>query len=114
MAVTKLQSAVAEVRKHTDTLDYIYINAGALVGMGHLTDLSPSDLSANLTTNVVGPHNILRAFSPLIVASKSTKRVISITSSLVGSVTALPHWSQFVKGALDIDYLPMSGYAVSK
>jgi len=113
-AGTDVQAAVAEVKKHTETLDYLYINAGAVVGGGPVSELSAADLTENFTTNVVGPHNVMKAFSPLVVASKASKRVIAVTSSLVGSITALPNWAAFIRDAYSVDHIPMTGYAVSK
>lgn len=102
------------MKKHTETLDYLYINAGAVVGSGQISGLSPEDLTENFTTNVVGPHNVMKAFSPLVVASKASKRVIAVTSSLVGSTGAMPQWGPFIKDALGVEHISMSGYSVSK
>ena len=61
-----------------------------LLGQGRIEDLAGSDLLENLNGNIVGPHNITKAFSPFLLASMAEKKQLVYISSLVGSFGALP------------------------
>jgi NAD(P)-dependent dehydrogenase (short-subunit alcohol dehydrogenase family) len=108
------QAAVAEITKHTSTLDQIFINAATLVGLGPVANFGTADLTENFTVNVVGPHNIFKAFAPFVVKSKSDKRAVAVVSSAVGSIAAVPIWAPMVKDSLSLDHIPLAGYSVSK
>lgn len=105
---------MAEVTKQTKTLDTVYINSGVMLGYGPVQELKSDDFLENMNANVVGPHNMFKAFAPLVIASKSDRRSISVTSSLLGSIGTLPQWGQFVKEAFGAEGIPVSSYAVSK
>lgn len=77
----KKKDAAVELRKHTATLERVVINAGVLLGAGRIEDLKSSDLLENLKTNVVGPHNVTKAFAPFVLASKAEGRILSYMSS---------------------------------
>ncbi|KAK4699898.1 hypothetical protein P7C70_g6356, partial [Phenoliferia sp. Uapishka_3] len=109
-----ISAAVTNVKKHTATLDTIIINAGILLGGGRVQDLSAKDLLDNLNGNIVGPHNITKAFSPLLIANKSDKKTLVYISSMVGSLTALPQVTKFLYNMNKVDYLSGSGYATTK
>ncbi|KAK4697251.1 methyltransferase, partial [Phenoliferia sp. Uapishka_3] len=85
-----ISAAVTEIKKHTTTLDTIIINAGILLGEGKIQDLSAKDLLENLNGNIVGPHNITKAFSPLLIKNQAEKKTLVYISSFVGSIAALP------------------------
>lgn len=85
-----------------------------MLGAGPVHGLKSTDLLDNLNANVVGPHNMFKAFSPMVIASKSEKRSISVTSSLLGSLGTLPQWGPFVTKTFGGESIPVSSYAVSK
>ncbi|KAK4700082.1 hypothetical protein P7C70_g6172, partial [Phenoliferia sp. Uapishka_3] len=109
-----ISAAVKDVKKHTATLDTIIINAGILLGEGRVQDLAAKDLLDNLNGNIVGPHNITKAFSPLLVANKAEKKTLIYISSLVGSLAALPQVIPFMKNMYKTDYLPVAAYSATK
>mgnify|MGYP001571531977 CR=1 FL=1 len=78
---------MTELKKHTASLESIIINAGVLLGQGKIEDLQAASLLENLNANVVGPHNVTKAFSPFLIASKAEKRTLAYISSIGGSVT---------------------------
>lgn len=98
----------------TSTLDLAIFNAGINLGQGRLTDLSSKDLLDNLDANVVGPHNLFKAFAPFVEASQSESKIIAVVTSLAGSIGKLPELFPFVKKAMNLDYLPVGGYCVTK
>jgi NAD(P)-dependent dehydrogenase (short-subunit alcohol dehydrogenase family) len=108
------QDAVAAISKHTATLDNVYINSGVMLGFGPIFDVKSSDLLENLNANTVGPHNIFKAFAPLVIASKSEKRLIATTSSVLGSIGALPYWGPSTKAPYGFEHIPTACYSVSK
>lgn len=81
------KDAAVELRKHTATLERVVINAGVLLGAGRIEDLKSSDLLENLKTNVVGPHNVTKAFAPFVLASKAESRILSYMSSGGASIS---------------------------
>ena len=85
-----------------------------MLGSGPIYSVSSEDLLENMRGNVVGPHNIFKAFSPLVVASKSEKRTISVTSSLLGSIGAMPMVGGQLKQSLGMDDMPTACYGTSK
>jgi len=109
-----VQTAAAEVSKQTDSLDYLYINSGVSLGSGPINGVDSSVLLENMNANVVGPHNIFKAFAPMVVASKASKRAIAVTSSLLGSIGAMPQYAPVTKSAFGLDVLPIGCYGVSK
>ena len=109
-----MQAAVAEIAKHSQTLDSVYINSGVMLGFGPIHKVTSADLLENMNANVVGPHNIFKAFAPMVVASKSEKRSIAVTSSLLGSLGALSQWGPSTKKPYGFDDIPVACYAVSK
>lgn len=98
----------------TQSLDHVYINAEVFFGANPITEVQPADLVKNFEINVVGPHNVLKAVVPLVLASKSATRTISVTSSLAGSVAALPEWIPSIKKVAGWDENQNGAYAVSK
>lgn len=96
------------------TLDDVYINGGIMLGFGPIHQVTSADLLENINGNVVGPHNVLKAFAPLVLASKAPKRTIAITSSMLGSIGALPLWGPSTKAPYGFDTIPVACYAVSK
>ncbi|KAL8278940.1 hypothetical protein RQP46_008609 [Phenoliferia psychrophenolica] len=109
-----IKEAATELSKHTQALTTIIINGGVLLGYGNIEDLSASDLLSNVNTNVVGPHNILRAFSPFLLASSDAKRSVAIISSIVGSFGSLEGLTKMVKDMFKISHAPLGSYSVSK
>ncbi|KAK4703782.1 hypothetical protein P7C70_g2440, partial [Phenoliferia sp. Uapishka_3] len=111
---TSVDAAVTKLKESTDTLDLVIINAGVLLGMGKIEELSASDLLSNFNTNVVGPHIITRAFSPFLLSSTSDKRILAYISSIGGSTTLVQSINDFVKEKFEVDYAPASAYTTSK
>ncbi|KAL8292015.1 hypothetical protein RQP46_001481 [Phenoliferia psychrophenolica] len=109
-----LAAAAAELKKSTPSLDTLIINAGIVLGGGHVKDLSAKDFLENLNVNVVGPHNVTKVFSPFLLESKAAKRTLAYISSAVGSLTALPDVAEFAKKGNGVDFIPFTGYAVTK
>ena len=68
----------------------------------------------HLSTNVVGPHNVIRAFSPLLLASTDQQRTLAIVSSVGGSIQLLPMVAGFMKTAFKVDHLISTAYQTSK
>lgn len=67
-----------------------------------------------LETNIVGPHNVIRAFAPFLLESPAAKRTLAIVSSVGGSITHLPLLTADIKKRFEIDYLLATAYSVSK
>jgi NAD(P)-dependent dehydrogenase (short-subunit alcohol dehydrogenase family) len=109
----KLKAAAAELRKHTDSIDILYNNAGVSHGGGLITGVTAQQLRDNFEGNVVGPHNVLLEFSPFVLASKAERRSILITSSLLGSVDSMAFIKEWSKGA-GLPGLVTGAYATSK
>lgn len=109
-----VQDTVAELKKRTSSLDLAIFNAGVALGVGKIEDLQSKDFLENLNANVVGPHNLFKAFSPFLLASKSEKRTIAVTSSIGGSITAAHAVGEALKGMFGTDFIALSGYAVTK
>jgi len=84
-----------------------------MLGVGPIFDLQAADLLENLNGNIVGPHNVLKYFSPLVLASKSKKRYIAVTSSLTGSISTLPVWGGYSK-QMGFEHISIAGYAATK
>lgn len=108
-----LQAAAEQLRKHTDSIDVIYNNAGQSHGGGPITGVTAQQLRDNFEGNVVGPHNILLEFSPFVLASKAEKRSIVITSSVLGSINSIPFIKEWAKGA-GLPGLVTGAYGTSK
>ena len=108
------KAAAVELAKHTATLTSIIVNGAVSLGVGGIEDLKSSDLLKSLDTNVVGPHNVIRAFNPFLLASKDTKRTLAVVSSVLGSITNAPAISTMSKDLLKLDHLVMGAYSVSK
>lgn len=83
------QAAVAELKKHTSSLTKVIINSGVWLGKGRIEDLSAADLLGNFA-NVVGPHNLTKAFSPFLLAEpvEGEKRKLVYISSGVATIAA--------------------------
>lgn len=109
-----VQAAVTLVTEHSKTLDHVFINAGIMLGFGPIFEVKSEDLLENMNGNVIGPHNIFKAFTPLVLESKSASRSISVTSSLLGSLGALPQWGPPTKKPFGFETIPVACYAVSK
>ncbi|KAL8276528.1 hypothetical protein RQP46_011076 [Phenoliferia psychrophenolica] len=109
-----LVAAAAELKDVTHSLNTLIINAGVALGVGHVKDLSASDFLENLNVNVVGPHSVTKVFSPFLLESKAAKRTLAYISSGVGSFAALPEIKAFMKQDIGVDFVPYSGYCVSK
>lgn len=92
----------------------LVLNAGQALGFGPITSISSTDLLNNLNVNIVGPHNLLKAFSPFLIASKEEKKTIVLISSLGGSITGLPSLGVRYLNMYGIDYNPMASYSTSK
>ncbi|KAL8290359.1 hypothetical protein RQP46_002617 [Phenoliferia psychrophenolica] len=114
LSEASVEAAATELKKHTSTLETVIINAGILLGEGKIQDLAANDLLQNLNANVVGPHNLTKAFSPFLLTSKAEKKTLTYISSGVGSVAAEPMVTAMVKNMYKTDYIPNSGYAVTK
>lgn len=108
-----VKAALSDVQKTTSSLDGLIINAGVMLGVGPIFDLQAADLLENLNGNIVGPHNVLKYFSPLVLASKSKKRYIAVTSSLTGSISTLPVWGGYSK-QMGFEHISIAGYAATK
>lgn len=85
-----------------------------MLGFGPIDNVSSSDLLDNMNANVVGPHNIFKAFVPSVLKSKASKRTIAVTSSMLGSIGALPHWGPPTKKPYGFESTPVACYAISK
>lgn len=85
-----------------------------MLGYGPIHDVTASDLLENVNSNVVGPHNIFKAFSPLILESKASHRTIAVTSSLLSSIAAMSKWGPLTKEITHTETIPVACYAVSK
>ncbi|KAL8277265.1 hypothetical protein RQP46_010334 [Phenoliferia psychrophenolica] len=109
-----IKTAISDLKKYTSTLDTVIINAGVLYGQGHIEDLTAADLLQNLNGNIVGPHNITKAFSPFLLDSKADKKQLVYISSVGGSLGALPMAIPYLKSSFKVDYLPLSGYCATK
>lgn len=68
----------------------------------------------NLKTNVVGPHNVTKAFAPFVLASKAESRILSYMSSGGASISEVQKISTMLKKAFEIDFIPSSGYLTTK
>lgn len=67
-------------------VDVLINNAGILMNRGSpMSALSNLDFANILDTNVVGPHNVISAFIPMLKVEGSKKIVVNISSGL-GSV----------------------------
>ncbi|KAK4687486.1 hypothetical protein P7C73_g2623, partial [Tremellales sp. Uapishka_1] len=106
--------AAEQVSQTTQSLDMIICNGGVFAGAGRLEDLSAADLATNLSTNLVGSHNVSRAFSPFLLASHHPHRVLGYVSSIAGSISNLPGTMQVFRDKVGVDYFVSSGYAISK
>lgn len=100
--------------EHTDSIDRLYINAGVMLGIGPISDLASSVLLDNLNANLVGPHNIFRAFSPMVISSKASKKTIAVTSSRLSSLGDMSQWGPMTKDPYGLDHIALSCYAISK
>ncbi|KAL8292737.1 hypothetical protein RQP46_001349 [Phenoliferia psychrophenolica] len=76
-----IKAAAEELSKHTQSLTSLNINGGVSLGVGPIQDLDSAHLLTNIMVNCVGPHNILRTFSPFLLASTDAKRSVVIISS---------------------------------
>lgn len=108
------QKAAEYLRTVTSHLDLAIYNAGVALGMGSLPDLTSRDLLNNFKTNVVGPHNLFKVFSPLVDGSQSDRKSIAVISSIAGSIGTLPELVPAVKQMFKLDYSPIGGYSVTK
>lgn len=93
----KSQAAAATLRQTTSTLELLIVNAGVALGGGALVNLKSSDFLQNLNANVVGPHNILKAFYSFLIESKAEKKTVVLMSSIAGSIAALPNVTSTLK-----------------
>ncbi|KAL8292614.1 hypothetical protein RQP46_001226 [Phenoliferia psychrophenolica] len=113
--VDEASNAAAELAKHTSTLSTVIVNGAVLLGGSEsIQDMDPSTLRESLETNVIGPHNVIRAFSPYLLASTAERRTLAIISSLGGSITKLTEVSGWIKNQFGVDFLPASSYSISK
>lgn len=85
-----------------------------MLGVGPISSLTASDLLDNLNANVVGPHNIFKAFSPIVAASRAAKKTIAVTSSRLSSLGDMCNWGPMTKDPYGLDHIPLSCYAISK
>lgn len=74
------------------------MNAGVALGGGALINLKSDEFLQNLNANVVGPHNILKAFYSFLTESKAEKKTVVFMSSIAGSIAALPDVTTALKG----------------
>lgn len=108
------QKAAKYLGTVTSTLDLAIFNAGIALGAASLAELTSKDLLDNLHANVVGPHNLFKAFAPFVEASKCERKTIGIITSLLGSITALPEMVPYIKKMFSLDHSPVGGYSVTK
>lgn len=108
------QNAALKLGEYTDRLDAAIFNAGISVGHTSLYNLSSTDLLDNLSVNIVGNHNLFKAFTPFFLQSGVEKKVIGVISSIGSSIKLAPMTIPFLKGAYELDYSCIAGYCVSK
>ncbi|KAK9379415.1 uncharacterized protein V2V93DRAFT_381889 [Kockiozyma suomiensis] len=82
-----IKAAVHELQTSgVSKVDVLINNAGILMNRGSpMSALSNLDFANILDTNVVGPHNVISAFIPMLKVEGSKKIVVNISSGL-GSV----------------------------
>lgn len=114
MSSSSTQAAAQKIAETTKSLESIILNGAILIGRGELNDLSSKVLMDMLEVNVGGTHNALRAFLPLLLASKSSSRNIAIISSAGGSVSQSKGVAEYLAKLNVLDYSPVAGYGISK
>jgi NAD(P)-dependent dehydrogenase (short-subunit alcohol dehydrogenase family) len=102
------------VQQHTHSLTSVIVNAAILLGFGKIEDLTSDVLLAHLEANVIGPHNILRAFSPFLTASGGNNRSIVLINSRAGSVSSQLTEIPLCKTIFGMDFFPLGSYSISK
>ncbi|MET7401991.1 SDR family NAD(P)-dependent oxidoreductase [Dactylosporangium sp. NPDC005572] len=97
-----VDSAVLQVRAHTDRLDVLVNNAGAPGRAVPPADATAADLHAVYDTNVYGPVRVTHAFLPLLLAADHP-RVVMVTSA-GGSFAVVTDPSQPVSRMHELAY----------
>ena len=74
-------SSIAEIVDELGTIDILVLNAAVAHSLGPTLSIEPDEFANILTTNVVGPYNLAKAFLKLQPRSSDMERTIIYTST---------------------------------
>ena len=88
---TDVDSMIARIIGEQGRLDVVVNNAGVILPIGPLTEVTPDDLAAAFAVNVMGVHRVSMAALPLLRASKGT----ILNAGTGAATTAMEGWTAY-------------------